>query len=148
VFSDRTIHIIKQKVYEYILRKLNKKIVPSDRVVTSALYGVYYDHRPNTGDIYGKYLVVDEMQRDDYSSILDKTISLLIDGICTDIEMQEANSKLNIWDATILGDFNKNGLVNLNQTNFIMFHKVSGSLIDKSLANLSKFVDVYYSTEY
>jgi hypothetical protein len=40
-------------------------------------------------------------------------------------------------------DFNKNGLVNLNQTNFIMFHKVSGSLIDKSLANLSKFVDVY-----
>ena len=29
-----------------------------------------------------------------------------------------------------------------------MFHKVSGTLVDKSLTNLSRFVDVYYSTEY
>jgi hypothetical protein len=59
--------------------------------------------------MYGKYLVVDETQRDDYGYIVDKTISLLICGIQTDLEMQDANSKLSIWN-TVLGDFNENGL--------------------------------------
>ena len=89
---------------------MNKKIVPSERVIVTALYGVYKNHIPRTGDIYGKYLVVDDTQRDDYSYIVDKTISLLASSISTDIEMQESNSKLNIWNATVLGDFNENGL--------------------------------------
>ena len=88
---------------------MQKKIVPSEKVVVIALFGVYENHKPNTGDIYGKFLVVDETQRDDYGYIVDKTISLLIDGIRTDIEMADANSKLSIWN-TVLGDFNEHGL--------------------------------------
>jgi hypothetical protein len=109
VFTKRTIKIIQQKVYEYLYRSMQKKIVPSEKVVVIALFGVYENHKPNTGDIYGKFLVVDETQRDDYGYIVDKTISLLIDGIRTDIEMADANSKLSIWN-TVLGDFNEHGL--------------------------------------
>jgi len=110
VFTKRTVNIIRTKVHEYLLKSMGKPIVPSERVVVIALYGVYENHIPNTGDIYGKYLVVDETQRDDYGYIVDKTISLLISSIETDIGMQEANSKLSIWNATVLGDFNENGL--------------------------------------
>ena len=110
VFTKRTVNLIRQKVYEYLLKSMNKKIAPSEKVAIIALYGVYENHIPRTGDIYGRYLVVDETQRDDYGYIVDKTISLLIDGIQTDIGMAEANSKLSIWDATLLGDFNPHGL--------------------------------------
>jgi len=109
LFTKRTVKIIQQKVYEYLLKSMEKKIVPSERIVVIALYGVYENHVPRTGDIYGKFLVVDEPQRNDYSYIVDKTISLLIDGIQTDLQMTEANSKLSIWN-TVLGDFNENGL--------------------------------------
>jgi hypothetical protein len=109
VFTKRTINLIRQKVYDYLLQSMGKKIVPSERVTVIALYGVYQNHIPRTGDIYGKYLVVDETQRNDYGYIVDKTISLLIDGIKNDIEMSEQNSKLTIWN-TLLGDFNENGL--------------------------------------
>ena len=43
-------------------------------------------------------------------SLKSNTFSLLIDGIQTDIGMTEANSKLSVWDATLLGDFNPHGL--------------------------------------
>lgn len=109
LFTKRTVRIIQQKVYEYLLKSMEKKIAPSERIVIIALYGVYENHIPRTGDIYGKFLVVDETQRDDYGYIVDKTISLLIDGIQTDIGMEEANSKLSIWNS-VLGDFNEKGL--------------------------------------
>jgi len=110
LFTKRTINMIRQQVYEYLLKSLNKKIAPSEKVTIIALYGVYENHIPRTGDIYGKFTVVDQSQQDDYGYIVDKTISMLIDGIQTDIGMQEANSKLSIWNATVLGDFNENGL--------------------------------------
>ena len=109
LFTKRTIKLIQTKVYEYLQKSMNKKIIPSERVTEIALYGVFENHHPRTGDIYGKFLVVDETQRDDYGYIVDKTISFLIDGIQTDIEMSEANSKLSIWN-TVLGDFNEHGL--------------------------------------
>lgn len=109
LFTKRTVKIIQIKVYEYLLKAMDKKIIPSERITITALYGVFENHIPRTGDIYGKYLVVDETQRDDYGYIVDKTISLLISGIQTDLEMQDANSKLSIWN-TVLGDFNENGL--------------------------------------
>ena len=109
LFTKRTVKIIQIKVYEYLLKAMDKKIIPSERITITALYGVFENHIPRTGDIYGKYLVVDETQRDDYGYIVDKTISLLISGIQTDLKMQDANSKLSIWN-TVLGDFNENGL--------------------------------------
>lgn len=111
VFTQRTVDLIKKQVCHYLegVDPQGRHIVPSDKVVMGALYGVYENHIPRTGDIYGKFLVVDQTQQDDFSYIVDKTISLLVCGIRTDIGMVEANSKLTIW-TTILGDFNEHGL--------------------------------------
>lgn len=112
LFTPQTLAVIREKVAQYLtgLDEYGRKIVPSDNVITTALWGVFQKHQPRTGDIYGKYTVVDMTRRDDYAAIVDKTISLLVRGISTDIGMQQQNWKLNIWDATVLGDFNQNGL--------------------------------------
>jgi hypothetical protein len=111
LFTKYTINIIKQKVSDYLqgIDRKGRRIIPSDRIVTDALYGVFQSYQPDqVGDIYSRYLVTD-VNRDDYSAIVDMTISLLYRGIQTDLEMANANEKLTVW-TTILGDFNEHGL--------------------------------------
>lgn len=111
LFTKNTLNTIKNKVSFYLqgVDKQGRTIVPSDKVIVTALYGVYQNHIPQTGDIYGRFLVVDPTQRNDYSYIVDKTISLLVRGIKTEEEMIQQNEKLTVW-TTILGDFNDQGL--------------------------------------
>lgn len=111
LFTKTTVRVIQQKTSDYLLgvEPNGKKIVPTERVVIASLYGVFKNFHPTTGDIYGKYTVVDQTQRDDYSYIVDQTISLLVQGIRDDIGMAEQNQKLTIW-TTVLGDFNEHGL--------------------------------------
>ena len=111
LFTKRTLNVIREKTAEYLtgVDRLGRKIIPSDNVITNALYSIFRDHIPQTGDIYGRYTVRDDSTRDDYAYIVDKTISLLVTGIRTDMEMQEQNEKLTIW-TTVLGDFNEHGL--------------------------------------
>jgi len=111
LFTKTTIRVIQEKTSQYLLgvEPNGKKIVPTERVVIAALYGIFKNFHPTTGDIYGKYLVVDQTQRDDYSYIIDQTISLLVQGIRDDIGMAEQNQKLTIW-TTVMGDFNEHGL--------------------------------------
>jgi len=111
LFTMRTLKVIRDKTSEYLtgVDPKGRKIIPSDNVMTSALYSVFRDHVPQTGDIYGRYSIRDESTRDDYSYIIDKVISLIVTGIRTDVEMQEQNEKLSIW-TTLYGDFNEHGL--------------------------------------
>ena len=111
LFSKETINIIQKKTTEYLIGvdDQGREIIPSERIIESALYGVFENFRPVTGDIYGKYTVDNDNRRDDYSYIVDQTISLLVRGIRNDLEMQQNNSKLTIW-TTVLGDFNEHGL--------------------------------------
>jgi len=110
LFSKDTLKIIQKKTSEYLegVDDQGRSIIPSERIIESALYGVFQNYRPVTGDIYGKY-TVDDNSRDDYSYIVDQTISLLVRGIRNDLEMQQNNAKLTIW-TTLLGDFNEHGL--------------------------------------
>lgn len=111
LFTKTTIRVIQQKTSDYLMGvdPNGKKIVPTERVVIAALYGIFKNFHPTTGDIYGKYTVVDQTHRDDYSYIIDQTISLLVQGIRDDIGMAEQNQKLTIW-TTVMGDFNEHGL--------------------------------------
>jgi hypothetical protein len=111
LFSKETIKTIQQKVCEYLegVDDQGRKIIPTERVVENALYGVFNNNRPQTGDIYGKYTVVNDNSRDDYSYVVDQTISLLVRGIRNETEMRQNNSKLTIW-TTLFGDFNEHGL--------------------------------------
>jgi hypothetical protein len=111
LFTKTTVKVIQQKTSDYLMgvEPNGKKIVPTERVVIAALYGIFKNFHPTTGDIYGKYTVVDQTHRDDYAYIVDQTISLLVQGIRDDIGMAEQNQKLTIW-TTVLGDFNEHGL--------------------------------------
>jgi hypothetical protein len=111
LFTKRSVYLVQNKTSEYLngVDPLGRKIIPSEKMVTSALYNVFADHIPQTGDIYGRYTIRDDSNRDDYSYIIDKTISLLVGSIRTEMGMQEQNEKLTIW-TTVLGDFNEHGL--------------------------------------
>jgi hypothetical protein len=112
LFTDKTVNVIQEKVSNYLqgVSQKGNRIIPSKNVVVTALNGVFQNHIPRIGDIYGRYLVVDQTIQNDYAYIVDKTISLLVRGIRTDIEMAEQNYKLNIWDSVLLGDDNPQGL--------------------------------------
>lgn len=111
LFSDYTVKLIQNKTAYYLdgVDKKGRRIMPSENVVETALLGIFRDYRPRTGDIYGKYSVVNPSDRDDYNYIVDMTISFLVREIRNDIEMAQNNEKLTIW-TTLLGDFNEHGL--------------------------------------
>jgi len=111
LFTKTTLSVIQQKTGDYLsgVDPNGRRIIPSERIVISALFGVFREHVPRTGDIYGKYLVVDQAKRDDYSYIVDKTISLLVQGIRDDVETAQHNQSLTIW-TTLYGDFNEHKL--------------------------------------
>ena len=111
LFSEYTIKLIQNKTAYYLdgVDKKGRRIMPSENVVETALLGIFKDYRPRTGDIYGKYSVVNPNDRDDYKYIVDMTISLLVREIRNDIERSQNNEKLTIW-TTLLGDFNEHGL--------------------------------------
>ena len=111
LFTKQTIQTIQSKTSEYLtgVDSKGRRIVPSEDVVVEALYGVFDNYLPETGDIYGKYLVRNGQKVDHYSYIVDMTISLLVRGISTELGMEQNNQKLTIW-TTVLGDFNEHGL--------------------------------------
>lgn len=111
LYTKKTVQLIQKKVSSYLIGvdSKNRTIVPSERVVIMAIYGIKKHYVPKTGDIYGRYLVVDGEERNDYGIIVDQVISLLTRGIGAEIGMEEHNSQLSIW-TTVLGDFNSCGL--------------------------------------
>lgn len=111
LFTKGTVTLIQQKVGDYLtgVDPNGRRIIPSERIIVTALFGVFRDHVPTTGDIYGKYTVVDQAQRNDYAYIVDKTISLLFQGIRDQLQMEHQNESLTPWTA-LYGDFNEHKL--------------------------------------
>lgn len=111
LFSKETVQLIQRKCGDYLIGVDSKgrRIIPATNVVEGVLYGVYRSHRPQTGDIYGKYLVTSDNERNDFSYIIDKAISVIVRAIRDEVETIQNNEKLSIW-TTVLGDFNEHGL--------------------------------------
>jgi len=107
LYSQRTVSIIQQKTSQYLLG-LGKTIIPSERVVIDSLNTAFQNYIPNTGDIYGKYLVVDDSTINMYQVIVDRTISMLVSGIKNELSVQA--QQFSAWDANLLGDFNPQGI--------------------------------------
>ena len=111
LFTRATVATIQTKTGDYLVGvdPTGRRIIPSERIIIAALFGVFREHVPRTGDIYGKYTVVNQAMRNDYAYIVDKTISLLVQGIRDDLEMAQHNQSLTIW-TTLYGDFNEHKL--------------------------------------
>lgn len=84
-------------------------IVPID-TIGNVLFQCYESHRPQTGDIYSRYIHDNSSGENDYvRDIVDRTINIIVSQIRNEYEMIQNNNKLTIWN-TVYGDFNKEGL--------------------------------------
>jgi hypothetical protein len=112
LFHPSTIKRISDRL-TYLLRGVDpqgKKLIVTDDVITNALSGVFAAFRPQVGDIYSRYTIMNsELWRNDAETIIDRTITLIFDYYRNEIGMEENNKQLTVW-TTILGDFNKHGL--------------------------------------
>ena len=111
LFSKETVALIQRKSGDYLVGvdAKGRRILPSTQVVEGVLYGVFRGHRPQTGDIFGKYVVTADSERNDFAYIIDKAISVIVRAIRDEVETIQNNEKLSIW-TTVLGDFNEHGL--------------------------------------
>ena len=69
---------------------------------------VYNHFVPEIGDIYGRYNVLGNLQKDE-QRMLDRVIQIIVTSIRNEKEMEQNNKKLSVW-TTVLGDFNEHGL--------------------------------------
>lgn len=113
LFTPQTVRYISNKLSE-LLRGVDptgKKIVVTDDVITSVLTSQLNAQIPLVGDIYSRYIIMDEAERtrNDIQEIIDRSIQIIYDYVKNEIEMEENNQKLSIWN-TVYGDFNSQGL--------------------------------------
>jgi hypothetical protein len=113
LFTPGTVRYISNKLSE-LLRGVDptgKKIVVTDDVITSVLTSQLNAQIPQVGDIYSRYIIMDEAERkrNDIQEIINRSIQVIYEYVKNEIEMEENNQKLSIWN-TVYGDFNSQGL--------------------------------------
>lgn len=110
-FSDKTVDMISNKISELLMgvHPQNKKLVVSKDVITSIMSNIYQNYRPETGDIYSRYIIPTRTPNDMVQDMINQTIESITSQVRSDYQMRENNAKLTVW-TTVLGDFNTFGL--------------------------------------
>ena len=113
LFSKDVITKVSKKITELLqgLRKDGRDIVVSDEVICSTMSDILNKEPTNKqlGDIHSRYIIPNSDNTNGVTSIIDRTINLIVTYIRNEYEMTEQNKKLTIW-TTVLGDFNEHGL--------------------------------------
>lgn len=111
-FSPETVRKISQKVTQLLagVDPTGRPIVVTDRVICHVMSQAFDSRTPKVGDIHTRYIIPDEAPRDDLQTYINRTIETIVMAIKTEFGMIECNSKLSIWDASLMGDFNRKGL--------------------------------------
>jgi len=112
LLSDDTIRQISVTITDALagVDRRCRTIRVSDQAIRDLLNTVYQENSSQSvGDIFSRYQIVDESNRNDYRDMVQKTIEIAVSQVRTQLEMEENNNKLSIWN-TVLGDFNENGL--------------------------------------
>lgn len=110
LFSEDTGNFLSKKITE-LLRPFYPPgiIVPLDKI-SGVLNTVYDAYRPSTGDIYSRYTIPSDENANYIDEIINQTIQIIVTQIKDTLIMEQTNSNLTIW-TTVLGDFNKQGLM-------------------------------------
>jgi hypothetical protein len=114
LFSKQNVRMISETVTD-LLEGVDPQgrpiIFPDDKIV-HVLNQLYEAHKTsNIGDIYSRFHINGlEDKRDDVAEINQQAINLIYNEIKNITEIEECNNKLDIFDATILGDMNPLGL--------------------------------------
>lgn len=110
-YSRRTIDLISKKVTELLIGvdRKNRPIIVPDKSIASIMNNVYDNYRPETGDIYSRYIIPKNTGYTDTQRMIDMVINIITSDVRNNLEMEENNEKLSIW-STVYGDFNAQGL--------------------------------------
>lgn len=109
-FSQDTINLISKKVTELLqgVDTMGRNIIVPDETITGIMSEIYNSFRPNTGDIYSRYIVPNN--EDDYvTNMIDQVIEIITSNVRNTLGMEENNAKLSVW-TTVLGTMNEHGL--------------------------------------
>lgn len=110
-YSKETICLISRKVTQ-LTRGVNSEgrpIVVPDENIIDVMNGVHEGYRPETGDIYSRYIVENNNRTSMVQSMIDQTIEIITSDIRNNLGMEEHNRKLSAW-VQLYGDFNTDGL--------------------------------------
>lgn len=111
-YSSATVDTISHKVTQLLMGvdPQNRPIIVPNKTICHVMSQIYDSFRPQTGDIYGRYNVPSGSGAEDYvQNMIDQTIEIIVSDIRNNLEMEQNNAKLSIWD-TVYGDFNEKGL--------------------------------------
>lgn len=87
-----------------------KRIIVSLPEIANVVSYIYQNGtRENIGDIYSRYIIPQEMPRNDIRSINNQSIQAIVNMLKTQFETEKNNKRLSVWNS-VYGDFNKEGL--------------------------------------
>jgi hypothetical protein len=111
-FSIETVNIISRKLTELLegVDSRGRPIIIPNTTITSVMGEIFNSYRPPTGDIYGRYNVPTDEPQNYVQSMIDQVLEVIFSDVRNNLGMDECNANLNIWDATLMGDFNEKGL--------------------------------------
>jgi len=87
-----------------------RPIVVPNKIICSVLDDLYQGYTPSDRDIYTRYSIPTNCPIDMVNEITNQAIEVIVSDITVNIGMEQYNAQLNIWDATLMGDFNRKGL--------------------------------------
>lgn len=111
-FNINTVNTISSKLTQLLMGvdPFNRPIIVPNESIKNIMDSVYTNFRPETGDIFTRYIMPTGLNTDDYvQSMIDQTIEIIYNEVKTNLEMDEHNRSLSVW-TTVLGDFNDHGL--------------------------------------
>ena len=91
-------------------------IVPIETI--GSVFSQFLNNQPTNrelGDIYSRFIIENPREKGLVESIVERSVSVIVQTITNEYGMIENNKKLSIW-TTILGDFNKHGLNSYSQS--------------------------------
>lgn len=110
-FSSNTVRKI-SKVVTRLLQGVDPKgrpIIVPDETICNVMSEIYDSYRPQTGDIFTRYVVPNGQSEDYIQKMINQVIEIITNDVKVNLGMEEWNSKLSIW-STLYGDFNSQGL--------------------------------------
>jgi hypothetical protein len=109
-FSDENIKYISDKITSKLLIHLKLNIRVKKDILLDVMNTVYHNRTTQqVGDIYSRYIIKLDPQNE-VKRLNDQVVEIAYSQISNEYEIVANNNKLNVWDATVLGDFNKLGL--------------------------------------
>lgn len=111
-FAPNTIKLISYKITQLLegVDEQNRPIIVPNKTIIGVMNDIYESYRPETGDIYSRYVVPSGTTSESYvQNMIDQVIEIITSDVRNNLEMEENNKKLSIW-TTVYGDFNEHGL--------------------------------------